>query len=181
MMISLTRRLTFSSTQLITFLVAGHETTSGMLTFVTYYLLKNPHTLLKLREELDTVVGNEEVRLEHLSKLPYLIGLQILPLRNCLVSDQLLIAVMREALRLAPTASSRSVAAFEDTELIGGDGDPSNPANKKFLVKKDELITVHAHQAMRDPRVWGEDADEFKPERMLDGKFEKLPVRTLLL
>ena len=78
MMILLTRRLTFFSTKLITFLVAGHETTSGMLTFVTYYLLKNPHTLLKLREELDTVVGNEEVRLEHLSKLPYLIGLQIM-------------------------------------------------------------------------------------------------------
>ena len=78
MMISRMWGLTLSSTQLITFLVAGHETTSGMLTFVTYYLLKNPHTLLKLREELDTVVGNEEVRLEHLSKLPYLIGLQIM-------------------------------------------------------------------------------------------------------
>jgi hypothetical protein len=29
---------------------------------------------------------------------------------------------------------------------------------------------------MRDPAVWGEDAQEFKPERMLDGKFEALPV-----
>lgn len=60
--------------QLITFLVAGHETTSGMLTFSTYYLLKNPEALCKLRKEIDSVVGDEEIRLEHLSKLPYLIG-----------------------------------------------------------------------------------------------------------
>ena len=26
-----------------------------------------------------------------------------------------------------------------------------------------------------DPKVWGEDADQFKPDRMLDGKFEALP------
>ena len=28
--------------QCITFLVAGHETTSGLLSFALYYLLKNP-------------------------------------------------------------------------------------------------------------------------------------------
>jgi cytochrome P450/NADPH-cytochrome P450 reductase len=28
--------------QMVTFLIAGHETTSGMLSFATYYLLKNP-------------------------------------------------------------------------------------------------------------------------------------------
>ncbi|CAF1691369.1 unnamed protein product, partial [Adineta ricciae] len=33
--------------QMLTFLVAGHETTSGLLSFALYYLLKNPHTLQK--------------------------------------------------------------------------------------------------------------------------------------
>lgn len=28
--------------QMVTFLIAGHETTSGMLSFATYYMLKNP-------------------------------------------------------------------------------------------------------------------------------------------
>jgi cytochrome P450/NADPH-cytochrome P450 reductase len=34
---------------------------------------------------------------------------------------------------------------------------------------------------MRDPAVWGEDAEEFKPDRMLDGRFEALPVCFLLM
>jgi hypothetical protein len=34
---------------------------------------------------------------------------------------------------------------------------------------------------MKDPGVWGEDAEDFKPERMLDGKFEALPVCCLLV
>jgi hypothetical protein len=29
---------------------------------------------------------------------------------------------------------------------------------------------------MKDPSVWGEDAKDFKPERMLNGKFEALLV-----
>ena len=45
-----------------------------MLTFVTYYLLKNPEKLVKLREELDRVVGDDDVRLEHLNKCEYMIG-----------------------------------------------------------------------------------------------------------
>lgn len=154
-----------------------------MLTFATYYLLKNPEALRKLREEIDSVVGDEEIRLEHLSKLPYLIGTHTLRKHRVIngVTDKsttvtIFAAVMRETLRLAPTASSRTCTACEDTFLVGGDGDPTNFANKKFEVKKDVMITVHGFQAMRDPRVWGEDAEQFKPERMLDGKFEKLPV-----
>ena len=38
-------------------------------------------------------------------------------------------------------------------------------------------LVVQNWVAMRDTAVWGEDAAEFKPERMLDGKFEALPVR----
>lgn len=45
-----------------------------MLTFTTFFLLKNPETLQKLREELDRVIGNDEVTLDHLNKLEYLRG-----------------------------------------------------------------------------------------------------------
>jgi len=51
---------------LITFLVAGHETTSGMLSFATYFLLANPDTLAKAQEEVDRVVGTDSVSLSHL-------------------------------------------------------------------------------------------------------------------
>ena len=84
---------------------------------------------------------------------------------------------MRETLRLAPTASARGAEPKEDTILIGGDGDPSNPANKRYEVKKGQPIVIQEYIQMRDPAVWGEDADEFRPERMLGGAFEKLPVR----
>ena len=43
--------------QCITFLVAGHETTSGLLSFATYYLLKNPEVLARARAEVDQVLG----------------------------------------------------------------------------------------------------------------------------
>ncbi|KAI5116970.1 hypothetical protein M0805_002171 [Coniferiporia weirii] len=144
---------------LITFLVAGHETTSGMLTFTTYHLLKNPDAMQKLREELELIVGDDEIRLEHLDKLEYLT------------------AVMRESLRLTPTATARSVMPFEDTYLIGGDGDASNPTNKKYEVKKGIAIMTHLPIIQTDPRVWGEDSELFRPERMLYGKFENLPAQ----
>src|SRR3954471_11845234 len=43
--------------QCITFLIAGHETTSGLLSFAIYYLLKNPDVLERARAEVGQVVG----------------------------------------------------------------------------------------------------------------------------
>lgn len=57
--------------QLITFLIAGHETTSGMLSFAFYYLLKNPTTYEKVQQEVDQVIGRNKITVEHISKLPY--------------------------------------------------------------------------------------------------------------
>jgi cytochrome P450 len=79
-------------------------------------------------------------------------------------------AILREALRLQPTASTRGLTAIEDTVIGGG----------KYAIKADVPLIVISSVAMRDPAVWGEDADEFRPERMLDGKFEELPVCFLL-
>src|ERR1700736_7061439 len=45
--------------QIITFLIAGHETTSGMLSFATYFLLSNPDVLERAYEEGDHVLGTD--------------------------------------------------------------------------------------------------------------------------
>ncbi|KAJ6460262.1 fatty acid hydroxylase [Mycena sanguinolenta] len=132
---------------LLTFLIAGHETSSGMMTFMVHFLLKNPETMRKLRAQIDEVLGDRPVQYEDFVKLPYLI------------------AVMRETLRLAATAPMRSTQPLEDTTIGGG----------KYAIKKGTTIVIQTWELHRDPAIWGDDADEFRPGRMLDGKFEALP------
>ena len=71
---STNEKLTDSSItdQLITFLIAGHETTSGLLSFAFYNLLKAPTTYYKVQQEVDEVIGRGPIGIEHLTKLPYL-------------------------------------------------------------------------------------------------------------
>lgn len=57
---------------LITFLVAGHETTAGTLSFMMYNLLKNPETYRKAQKEVDEVIGTGAIKLEHIPKLKYI-------------------------------------------------------------------------------------------------------------
>ncbi|KLO10170.1 fatty acid hydroxylase [Schizopora paradoxa] len=129
---------------LLTFLVAGHETTSSTLSFCLYFLLTNPETIVELQDELDRTLGNDgEVTLENLEKMEYLT------------------AVLRETLRLAPVAFFRTVTPKEDT--------------KRYLLKKGTTVVVNTPSMQRDPRVWGPDAEEFRPGRMLDGRFSALP------
>ncbi|GKT45276.1 bifunctional cytochrome P450/NADPH--P450 reductase [Colletotrichum spaethianum] len=130
---------------LITFLIAGHETTSGLLSFAFYELLRNPAAYRKAQQEVDEVLGQGPITVDHLSKLPYL---------N---------AVLRETLRLSATIPAFAVEAKEDT-LIGG----------KYRVKEGEPVGLLLGRAHIDPVVYGDDAKEFKPERMLDENFERL-------
>ena len=86
---------------MITFLIAGHETTSGLLSFAFYYLLRNPEVYQKAQQEVDNVIGKGSVTVDHLSKVPYLT------------------AVLRETLRLQPTAPAINMTAKDDTTLGG--------------------------------------------------------------
>ncbi|KAK4180904.1 putative bifunctional cytochrome P450 E-class, group I:NADPH-P450 reductase [Triangularia setosa] len=130
---------------LITFLIAGHETTSGMLSFAFVMLLKNPETLKKARQEVDEVIGRGPITVEHMKKLPYVT------------------AVLRETLRLCPTIPSYGVQALEDT-VIGG----------KWAISKGQVILLFLARSHRDKAVYGETAEEFIPGRMLDENFERL-------
>jgi cytochrome P450/NADPH-cytochrome P450 reductase len=57
---------------MVTFLVAGHETTSGTLGFLFYHLLKNPDKYLKAQQEVDEVVGERALEAKDLSHLVYI-------------------------------------------------------------------------------------------------------------
>lgn len=130
---------------LITFLIAGHETTSGLLSFAFYQLLKHPEAYQKAQQEVDDVVGKGQIKVDHLSKLPYING------------------VLRETLRVNATIPLFTVEAFEDTVLAG-----------KYPVKAGETIINLLAKSQLDPTVWGEDANEFKPERMMDDNFNRI-------
>ncbi|RDW85388.1 bifunctional cytochrome P450 reductase [Coleophoma crateriformis] len=137
---------------MITFLIAGHETTSGMLSFLFYQLLKNPSTYQKAQKQVDEVVGRGPVTIEHMSKLPYIE------------------ACLRETLRLTPTAPVFSMQPRPDTTE-----DPITIGGGKYEIAKGQPIMALLSKVHKDPLVYGEDAEEFRPERMLDEPFSKLP------
>ncbi|KAK5243947.1 hypothetical protein LTR40_003642 [Exophiala xenobiotica] len=131
---------------MITFLIAGHETTSGLLSFLFYEVLKNPEAYRRAQGKVDEIVGKGSITVKHVSKLRYI---------N---------ACLRETLRLHPTAPEFTVSPKQD-EIIGG----------KYLVPKDTPVVCFIMAAHRDPAVYGEDAGAFKPERMLDEPYSQLP------
>ena len=138
------------SANMITFLVAGHETTSGLLSFAFLRLLKNPAAYRAAQAEVDKVVGKGKIRAEHLKDLKYL---------N---------AVLRETLRLNPT-----VPAF--VRQVRDESKDIPPSVGGYELKRDQKVVALISKSQQDPDVYGEDAKEFKPERMMDGNFQNLP------
>jgi len=125
--------------QIITFLIAGHETTSGLLSFAIQYLLKHPEKLEKAYAEVDEVLGDATPSFKQVKQLKYVR------------------MILNEALRLWPTAPAFSVYAKEDTTLAG-----------KYEVGKGDAFTLLIPELHRDKSVWGQDAESFRPERFED-------------
>ncbi len=125
--------------QIITFLIAGHETTSGLLSFALYFLLHHPEVLAKAYEEVDRVLG------PNLAATPTFAQIN----RLKYVSQ-----ILKESLRLWPTAPMFSVYPYEDETTVGG----------KYRMSKEQDWAVLIPMLHRDKSVWGEDADEFNPD-----------------
>ncbi|MDF3298935.1 cytochrome P450 [Streptomyces tropicalis] len=124
--------------QVITFLIAGHETTSGAMSFALYYLAKHPTALQLVQREADALWGDTadpEPTYEEVGRLAY--------------TRQ----VLNEALRLWPTAAAFSRHALEDT-LLGG----------RIPLRAGQPVTVLTPMLHRDP-VWGDNPGLFDPSR----------------
>ena len=125
--------------QIITFLIAGHETTSGLLSFALYLLLKNPEVLKKAYEEVDLILTDTVPTYKQVTQLKYIR------------------MILNESLRLYPTAPQFTLYAKEDM-VIGG----------KYQINKKQNVAILLPQLHRDKKAWGEDVEEFRPERFKD-------------
>ncbi|MFN4295496.1 MAG: bifunctional cytochrome P450/NADPH--P450 reductase [Brevundimonas sp.] len=131
--------------QLVTFLIAGHETTSGLLSFALYFLMRNPEVLARAREDVDSVLDGKPPRVEDLARLRYI--------------EQ----ILQESLRLWPTAPAFAVAPHEPTLLAG-----------RYPVTPDDSLLVLIPALHRDRAVW-DDPEAFRPERFAPETAEQLP------
>jgi cytochrome P450 len=128
--------------ELVTLLLAGHETTASTLGWALYLLDRNPHVLERLRAEVTEVIGDRTPGFEDLERLTYTS------------------MVLQETMRLFPPVWILTRNAQGDDEI----GGYHVPAGSDVLICP---YTLHRH-----PAFWDEpgrfDPDRFDPGRPAD-------------
>ncbi|PKA48050.1 Carotene epsilon-monooxygenase, chloroplastic [Apostasia shenzhenica] len=120
---------------LLSMLVAGHETTGSALTWTLYLLSKDSSSLARAQEEVDNVLGGRVPTYDDVKELKYLM--------RCIL----------ESMRLYPHPPVL-IRRAQVADVLPGD--------YKVNVGQDIMISVY--NIHRSPQVW-ERADEFVPER----------------
>jgi cytochrome P450 len=123
---------------LLTFLMAGHETTAKALTWALYLLARTPYWQDQILEEVHKVAGDGPLKSDHIDKLP--------------ITTQ----VLKEAMRLYPPAPIMSRQAAVDTELGG------------LPIKSGTQIIIPIYAIHRHRRYWSDpdrfEPTRFAPE-----------------
>ncbi|XP_057955804.1 cytochrome P450 97B2, chloroplastic [Malania oleifera] len=129
---------------LMTMLIAGHETTAAVLTWAVFLLAQNPSKMKKAQEEIDSVLGHGRTTFEVLKKLEYLR------------------LVVVEALRLYPQPPLLIRRALKSDMLPGGyKGDKDG-----YTIPAGTDVFLSLYNLHRSPYFWDQ-PHEFEPERFL--------------
>lgn len=130
---------------LMTMLIAGHETTAAVLTWTLFNLAQKPDLYRRIQEEIDTILGP--------TNLPMFDDLQPLQLTRL---------ALVEALRLYPEPPVLiRRALFEDTLPPGG-----SVAGLPTRLLRGTDVFISTWNLHRSPDLW-ENASEYDPERFL--------------
>ncbi|EEP81631.1 conserved hypothetical protein [Uncinocarpus reesii 1704] len=130
--------------EMLLLFVPNNDTTSIFISNVFWNLARYPEVYAKVREEVLSIGENAPLTYEALRAMKYL--------------D----AVLNETHRLYPNGIMQVRYCIKDTTLpLGGGPDGQSP----IYVRKGDVVQVNKNVMHRDKDVWGEDADEFRPER----------------
>jgi cytochrome P450 len=123
-----------------------------VLSWTYVYLSRHPSALATLRKEIDDVFGPTSDSTE--------VGRQILANPKILNRLEYTLALLREILRLEPPAQMlrKTTQPYTVTTRTGA----------SFTIDADTVLFINTYQMARNKLVWGEDAEEFKPERFMD-------------
>ncbi|KAG9411318.1 hypothetical protein AC1031_016958 [Aphanomyces cochlioides] len=132
-------------THVMTFMLAGHETTSTTLSWVFTLFAQHPHIEALAREEARAVTANGET-----------IGW------NTLGDIKYITACIQEALRLYPSVAALAPrVAEQDDYLPRSDGKP-------VFIPKGTVIAINTAAMHRNPQYWSQ-PDVYLPERFVEG------------
>jgi carotene epsilon-monooxygenase len=126
---------------LVSILIAGHETTAAVLTWMTYLLVENRESLAQCQAEAREVLGDRLVpTFSDIPKFRYI--------RRCI----------DESMRLypQPPVYTRRMAVDDEVPTLDG---------RKFSIPANQDMLLSIYNMHRSTAVWGEDAEEFKPMR----------------
>lgn len=136
--------------QVLGLLAAGRDTTASLLSWVWYCLVRHPRVFAKLRAVVLAEFGArpEDITFSQLKGCRYLQH------------------VMSETLRLHSIVAFNSRMAVRDTTLpTGGGPDGTRPV----FVPAGTEVNFSTHVMHRRKDLWGDDADQFVPERWESG------------
>ncbi|CAL9246138.1 unnamed protein product [Arabidopsis halleri] len=129
----------------ISFILAGRDTTSSALSWFFWLLSTHPEVENKILQELDSIRARTGKRIGEVY------GFEDLKMMNYLH------AAITESLRLYPPVPVDTMSCAEDNVLPDG-----------TFVGKDWGISYNAYAMGRMESIWGKDCDRFDPERWIN-------------
>ncbi|KAK5651356.1 hypothetical protein OQA88_12589 [Cercophora sp. LCS_1] len=124
--------------QILTFLAAGHQTTADALVWATQMMIEHPDETKRLRAEINGLLSQKpftELQQRDVESLPFLNNF------------------MREVLRVHCPGVNVARQASEDVVVQG------------VRIPKGTTVVMQPVIIQRNPTIWGQDCDEFRPDR----------------